>query len=137
MKKPQTRINKFGKLFVDRLELINYACDLEEKARLVDRKLKLEFRKAVDGSLIVRLNGKVIVQEHPGVPCAPGGDGDVDREECVTDAKAAAVTARGASSSARVGGATKKSVPKKKSASATMKHPAKGCMQTKLSTRRK
>jgi len=78
MGKPQAKISKQdGSIYYERIDLVNYALDLQDRAVLLNRDNKYELRKAVDGSLIFYINGKLIAQEHPGVPALKGKDGFV------------------------------------------------------------
>lgn len=81
MSKPQARISKAGKLYFDRLELINYVLDVEDRWKEKGIKTRFHLRRATDGSYIYLLNDKVIGQDHPGVPGIPGEAGDVPKDE--------------------------------------------------------
>ena len=79
MRKPQGRIDRSGKLYFDRLELLNYALDLEEIRRGDSKDNMFEVRLAVDESYIFKVGGRVVGREHPGVPEMPGNAGLVPK----------------------------------------------------------
>ena len=79
MRKPQGRIDRSGKLYFDRLELLNYALDLEEIRRGDSKENMFEVRLAVDESYIFKVGGRVVGREHPGVPEMLGAGGAVCR----------------------------------------------------------
>ena len=85
----QARIDKNGNTYYDRKELLIYVLDLQDKALMKNPDSEFLMKRAIDGSHIYYVNGKVVGREHPGVPQA-GDDSDSgsdwDCGECLFDA---------------------------------------------------
>lgn len=77
---PQARLDKRMRLYYDKLELLNYVHDLQDQLKMEGKEAKFDVTKAVDDSLIFKLNGKVVGQEHPGVPERTSSS-DLEEEE--------------------------------------------------------
>lgn len=74
----QAKIGRNGQLYYERIDLINHIMDIQERNGKGDpRAIGFTLRYAVDGSYIFKRDGKLLGQEHPGVPEMEGDAGRV------------------------------------------------------------
>ena len=84
----QSRIDKDGSVYYDRKELLIYVLNLQDEALAKNPDSVFWMKKAVDGSHIYYINGKVVGRERPGIPEYSSGEehsGDSDEEEYPVD----------------------------------------------------
>lgn len=81
MSKPQARISRDGSIFFDRLELLNYVFELQDRMRDAGKPAEFKVKKAADDSVIFYLNDKIVGREHPGVSAKKGDDCNLSQEE--------------------------------------------------------
>ena len=64
----QSRIDKDGSVYYDRKELLIYVLNLQDEALEKNPDSVFWMKKAIDGSHIYYINGRIVGRERPGVP---------------------------------------------------------------------